>query len=143
MNWLLALHLVALAMGTGMSFSNFISFQVARAMDDSRKQALAAQRATLGRIGDLVIAAIWLTGLALTWRMLAGNTGAATAMPGAFHLKMLFVLTLTGCHATSRWAGVQIMRHGRKELLPLARNCTLGVFASAVLSIILALAAFH
>jgi len=143
MNWLMMVHLIALAMGTGMSLANYVNFRVAAQADDAGKAALARLRLALGRIGDVVIALIWLSGLALLWRFTGGQAAATGALPAAFHAKMLLVVTLTACHAASRWAGLRIMRRGQKELLPLARACTLGVHLSAVGAIILAVASFR
>ena len=143
MDWLLALHIYALALGTGFSAANLVNLRLARTADDSGRAALARLRLTLGRIGDGVVTLIWLTGLALAARFTGGDGAAASALPAAFHAKMLFVLTLTLCHAGSRWAAGQVMRKGRKELMPWVFRCTLGTHISAVAAIALAVAAFR
>ena len=142
MDWLLALHLYALALGTGFSFANLVNLRLARAEADAGRAALARLRLTLGRIGDGVVTLIWLTGLGLAARYVGADGAGAAALPAAFHAKMLFVLTLTLCHAGSRWAAGQVMRKGRKQLLPWVFRCTLGTHASAVAAIVLAVAAF-
>ena len=142
MDWLLALHLYVLALGTGFSLANLVNLRLAYAADDAGRTALARLRLMLGRIGDGVVTLIWLTGLALAVRFTGGDGAAASALPAAFHAKMLFVLTLTLCHAGSRWAAGQVMRKGRKQLLPWVFRCTLGTHASAIAAIVLAVAAF-
>jgi len=143
MDWMLALHVIVLAMGTGMSFSNYVNMRLAAGMEDAAGQAaLARLRLTLGRVGDGVVALLWLSGVALLLRYVGGDADAASALPVAFHAKMLLVVLLTVCHGVSRWAGLRIMRQGRTELVPVARACTLGVFLSAVGSIVLAVASF-
>ncbi len=142
MNWLLALHLLALAIGTGMSLANLLNLRLSPRQAPDGAAALAMLRLTLGRVGDVVITLLWLSGLALLWRMMA--TGAqAGDLPPAFHAKMLLVVILTSCHAASRWAGLQALRHGRAQLLGVARACTLGVFLSSVGAILLAVATFR
>ncbi len=142
MDWLLALHIIVLAMGTGMSLANWLSFRVAASEEKAGKAALARQRLMVGQVGDVVIALIWLSGLALTWRFTGADVAGTAALPTAFHAKMLLVVLLTVCHGVSRWAGLRIMRQGRAELIPLARSCTLGTHLSAVGSIVLAVASF-
>jgi len=143
LDWLMALHIYALALGTGFSAANLVNLRLARLVDDPGRAALARLRLALGRIGDGVVALIWLTGLALAVRFTGGDGAAAGALPAAFHAKMLFVLTLTLCHAGTRWASAQVMRKGRKQLLPWVFRCTLGTHASAVAAIVLAVAAFR
>ena len=143
MDWLVALHIYALALGTGFSAANLLNLRLARAADDPGRAALAQLRLTLGRIGDGVVSLIWLTGLALALRFTSGDGTAASALPPAFHAKMLFVLTLTLCHAGSRWAAGQVMRKGRKRFMPWVFRCTLGTHISAVAAIALAVASFR
>jgi len=143
MDWLIALHLLAIAMGTGMSFANLVNLRLARETGEEGRAALAVLRLRLGRIGDGVITLIWISGLALLWRYLAGETTLASSLTPAFHAKMLLVVILTSCHAASRWAGLQVMRHGRVQLLGVVHACTLGVFLSAAGSILLAVASFR
>jgi len=143
MDWLMALHLTVLAMGTGMSFANWLNWRLAGGMgeDDAGRAALARLRLLTGRVGDVVIALIWISGLGLAWRMTGGEVGGA--LPPAFHAKMLLVVLLTVFHGASRWAGLRIMRQGRTGLVPVARSATLGAFLSAVGSILLAVASFR
>ena len=143
MDWLLALHLYALALGTGFSLANLANLHMARTESDAGRAALARLRLMLGRIGDGIVALIWLSGLSLATRYAGADGTGATALPAAFHVKMLFVLTLTLCHTGSRWAAGQVMRKGRKELLPWVFRCTLGTHVSAAAAIALAVAAFR
>lgn len=142
MDWLLALHLYALALGTGFSLANLMNLRLARTETAAGRAALARLRLMLGRIGDGVVTLIWLTGLALAARYAGSGGEGASALPVAFHAKMLFVLTLTLCHAGSRWAAGQVMRKGHKALMPWVFRCTLGTHLSAVAAIVLAVAAF-
>ena len=142
MDWLLALHLYALALGTGFSLANLMNLRLVREETDDGRAALARLRLRLGRIGDGVVTLIWLTGLGLAARYIGAGGEGAAALPASFHAKMLFVLSLTLCHVGARRAAAQVMGKGRKELLPWVFRCTLGTHVSAVAAILLAVAAF-
>ena len=62
---LLIAHLIAIATGTGMSIANYINIRIAAGEKGERREALAFLRRTLARIADIVILAIWITGLGL------------------------------------------------------------------------------
>src|SRR5687768_4911644 len=64
---LLMAHLILIAMGTGMSFSNLVNAQLSQSEQGDRFKALGSQRRVIAQIGDGVITLIWLTGIALIW----------------------------------------------------------------------------
>jgi uncharacterized membrane protein len=135
-NALLVVHLMAIAMGTGMSFSNFINTGLAVREEGERFKALGLQRKTLSQIGDGVIALIWITGLALFW--LHGPIGS-----GWFHAKLGMVAVLTASHIMARRTGGELARTGNRALLVRLRFFTAGVWLSALLAIALAVMAFE
>lgn len=141
MNWMLALHLVVLAMGTGMSFSNLVNFALAARLPAEQARVLAGLRMVMGRIGDGVIALIWLSGLSLAAGM--GGGAGMDAFPVAFHVKMLFVLLLTLSHIGARYSASRAAKGGGAVWIMRARLFTAGVFLSAVASIVLAVLAFR
>ena len=63
---LLIAHLIAIATGTGMSIANYINIRVAAGETGDRRAALAFLRRILARIADIVILAIWITGIGLS-----------------------------------------------------------------------------
>ncbi len=140
MKWILALHFIAFAMGVGMSFSNFVNIVLARRLGGEKAAGLAALRGVLGRIGDVVIAMIWLTGILASAPYY--NAGGMAAFPVAFHIKLVFVLGLTLCHIGARLTAAKIARTGNKRLIGAVQACTLGVFLNALAAIALAVAAF-
>jgi len=139
MKWMLAFHFIAFAMGVGMSFSNFVNIRLARTLGGEKAQGLALLRGVLGRIGDVVISFIWLTGIALLLPMTGEGGAGMSALPVTFHIKLLFVVGLTLCHVGAR---LTALRTGRKDLIGIIEACTLGVFLNAIASILLAVAAF-
>lgn len=136
---LLALHLMLVALGTGMSFANLVNLRLADSETGDRFAVLGLLRRRLARVADVVIALLWVTGIALAWMLLAA--GAEIWSPW-FALKLLFVVALTGCHALVRTTAARMARTGDRTLLSSLQVCVAGVFGSALAAIALAVAAF-
>jgi uncharacterized membrane protein len=132
---LLIAHLMLIAMGTGMSFSNFINVRLARGQGGDIAKGLALQRRMIARIGDGVIALIWLTGLALWWYVSPAG--------GWFHAKLAIVVLLTLSHAMARRTAGEIAKSGNAALLPRLEIFIAGVWLSALAAILLAVIAFE
>ena len=132
---LLIVHLMAMALGTGMSFANLVNLKLAAAETADRRAALAGLRRVLSRFGDGIIAIIWLTGLALWWL-----TG--TDLSGFFLVKILLVIILTGCHAAARLTAGTIARAGPASLSARLLPLTAAMWLSALLAIACAVLAF-
>jgi uncharacterized membrane protein len=133
---ILMLHLMLIAMGTGMSFSNVVNLRLARQGGELAK-GLALQRRTIARIGDGVIAFIWVTGLILVWMI--GTAG----LGGWFIAKIAVVVMLTASHGMARRTAGEIMRGGNASLLPRLELFVSGVWVSALAAIALAVVAFR
>ena len=137
---LLMAHLILIAMGTGMAFSNFVNLRLADGAKGEAAQAFARQRMTIARFADMVIALIWITGLALLWTRAA--TGLESAS-GWFYAKMAFVVLLTLSHGLARAVGGRMARTGDASLLGKLELCVAGVWLSALGAIIFAVLAFE
>ena len=87
---LLIAHLIAIATGTGMSIANYINIRVAAGETGDRRAALAFLRRVLARIADIVILAIWITGIGLFF-----NLPPADEPNSWFIVKLGFVVLLT------------------------------------------------
>lgn len=135
---LLMLHLVLIAMGTGMSFSNLVNVRLSRKEQGDRFKALGLQRLTIARIGDGVIALIWLTGIAL---FLATDTRSLIAN-GWFQAKLAFVILLTLNHFMARRTAGALAATGNMALLARLHMFIGGVWLSAIIAICLAVMAF-
>jgi hypothetical protein len=136
---LLIAHLMAIAIGTGMSFGNYVNLRRAGGETGERAAGLAGLRRVIGRIGDVVIALIWATGLALLWLWVAGG---GVAPGGWFHAKLGFVVLLTICHGLARATSARMARSGDTALLGRVELLVAGVWLSALASIGLAVIAF-
>ena len=135
---LLIAHLIAIATGTGMSIANYINIRVAAGETGDRRAALAFLRRVLARIADIVILAIWITGI-----------GLYTQLPPMdepnvwFMVKLGFVVALTLCHGLARMTAGKMARSGDQTLYPRLELLVSGVWVSALAAIILAVLAFE
>lgn len=136
---LLIAHLMAIAVGTGMSFGNYVNLRRAAAESGEAAAALGRLRRVVGRIGDVVITLIWVTGLALLWTWMARG---GPAPGGWFHAKLAFVVLLTLSHAMARRTSGRMALSGNAALLGRVELFVAGTWASALASILLAVLAF-
>lgn len=137
---LLIAHLMLIAIGTGMSFGNYVNLRHAAAETGERAAALAALRSTIGRIGDVVIVLIWASGLALMWNWVAG---ASPVFSGWFYAKLGFVVVLTLSHALARRTSAAMARTKDASLRDRVELCVAGVWLSALAAIVLSVIAFE
>ena len=135
---LLIAHLIAIATGTGMSISNYINLRIASGEKGDRAAALAYLRRVLARIADIVIAAIWITGIGL-WL----NLAPADEPNIWFMVKIGFVVLLTLSHGLARMTAGRMARTGDTSLYARMELFVSGVWMSALAAIILAVMAFE
>ena len=135
---LLIAHLIAIATGTGMSIANYINIRIASGEKGERREALAYLRSILARIADIVIAAIWITGIGL-WL----NLPPVDEPNIWFMVKLAFVLLLTLSHGLARMTAGRMMRTGDHSLCARVELFVSGVWISALAAIILAVLAFE
>jgi uncharacterized membrane protein len=140
LNLLLMAHLILIAMGTGMSFSNFVNIRLSQGQSGDIAKGLGLQRRTIAQIGDVVIALIWVTGLSLLWTR---NATLGPEQSGWFYAKIAFVILLTASHFMARRTGGIMARTGNMALLGKLELLAAGVWLSALASIILAVIAFE
>ena len=135
---LLIAHLIAIATGTGMSIANYLNIRIAAGEKGERREALAFLRRTIARIADVVILAIWITGIGL-WL----NLPPTDELNSWFVVKIAFVVLLTLCHGLARMTAGRMMRSGDQSLYPRLELLVSGVWMSALFAIILAVLAFE
>lgn len=136
---LLIAHLIAIATLTGMSIANYINIRIAAGEKGDRRQSLSFLRYVLGRMADVVLLAVWITGIGLFFSLPPSDEPNSW-----FVVKLAFVLLLTGCHGLARMTGGRMRRaaddmslYSRMELF------ASGVWMSALAAIILAVLAFE
>jgi len=135
---LLIAHLIAIATGTGMSIANYINIRVAAGETGDRRAALAFLRRILARIADIVILAIWITGIGLFYSLPPQDEPNSW-----FMVKIGFVVLLTICHGLARMTAGKMMRTGDQSLYPRMELLVSGVWMSALAAIIFAVLAFE
>jgi hypothetical protein len=135
---LLIAHLIAIATGTGMSIANYINIRIAAGETGDRREALAFLRRVLAKIADVVILAIWITGIGLFFSLPPQDEPNSW-----FIVKVGFVVLLTLCHGLARMTAGRMTRTGDQSLYPRMELLVSGVWMSALAAIILAVLAFE
>ena len=132
----LAFHLIAIAMGIGMTFSNLVNATLSLGNAAEFQKGLGLQRRMVGRIGDVVILSIWVTGGLALW--LRGHEGLGTA----FVLKLAFVILLTIAHIRGRTLGERMRREAHLLHVKDQRNLMFAGWVLAVAALVCAVVAF-
>jgi hypothetical protein len=133
---ILAFHLLAIAMGLGLVFSNLVNASLSLSGPAEVQKGLGLQRRTVGRVGDIVIALIWVSGgLALWWR---GHDGLSSV----FAFKLAAVILLTLAHVRVRVLGERMRREGHLAHVGEQRNLMGAGWLLACAAVVLAVAAF-
>ena len=96
LTFMLIMDLAFMALGIGMSCSNFVNMRLAVGQTGDIAKGLGLQRRTIASIGDSIIAAIWLSGFLLL--QLRGWEG----LNAWFNAKIAFVVLLTISHIMAR-----------------------------------------
>jgi hypothetical protein len=133
---LLALHLTAIAMGIGMTFSNLVNASLSLGHAPEFQKGLGLQRRMIGRVGDVVILLIWITGGLALW--LRGHEGLGTA----FAFKIACVILLTMAHIRARTLGERMRRESHLDLVADQRNLMLAGWILALAALVCAVISF-
>lgn len=101
---LLALHLLGLALGLSVPFSNAVMGALIEKAAPNEKSILSRFPPAMSRVGDVGLVLLWITGPVLLFTKHGGFAG----MPWTFHVKLTAVVILTACvgliHANMRKA---------------------------------------
>jgi len=90
---LLVFHLLGLAMGLSVPFSNMIMGMLIDKATPNEKAVLARFPQAMTRVGDIGLVLLWVTGPAMLFMKYDGFAG----MPWTFHVKLTAVIALTLC----------------------------------------------
>ena len=134
---LLIAHFFAIATGTGMSIANYVNIRIAAGEKGDRQAALAYLPRVLARFADVIIAMVWITGLALWWSLPPGIEPTSW-----IHVLLFFAVTMTLCHGLARMTAAKMARSGDMSLYPRMELFAAGVWTSQLLAIIFAVLAF-
>jgi hypothetical protein len=89
---LLILHLIGLAMGLAVPFTNMVLTGLVAKASPPEREVLARVPPAISRVGDLGLLLLWGTGILLVFT----KWGGFGAFPWQFHVKMAAVVILTG-----------------------------------------------
>ena len=135
---LLAFHLMAVATGTGMSIANYVNIRIASGEKGDRRASLVYLRRVLGRFADVVIAAIFATGLALYFVI------PDTEEPNGWIMALLAsAAILLACHVGARFTANRMAATNDDSLYPRMEMLVSGVWLNALLCIVFAVLAFE
>lgn len=133
---LLIAHLMAIATGTGMSITNYVNIRIAEGEKGERQASLAYLRRSLAPFMDLIIAAMWITGIGLLWILPEDEEPNSW-----FKLLIVVALFMTFCHIMARLTGRKLTATGDQSLYARLELFVSGVWLSALVGIILAVLA--
>ncbi len=139
-NLLLILHFLGLAMGLSVGFSNMVMMSLISKASGPDQSVLARFPPAMSRVGDIGLALLWISGVAMLFHRYGGFAGLA-ALGWTLHVKLTAVVILTGLvgymHGTMRKA-----RTG--DVAAAAMLPTLGrvAFVMGVTAIVFAVATF-
>jgi hypothetical protein len=133
----LILHLAVIAMGIGMTFSNLVNASLSLGNGAEFQKGLGLQRRMIGRIGDVVILSIWVTGGLALW--MRGHASLGTA----FAFKLAFVILLTLAHVRGRTLGERMRREAHLNHVVDQRNLMLAGWVLALAALVCAVLSFN
>ena len=131
-------HLLCLAVALGMTTANLITMRYAGGLDEASRPAFGPLGRSFGAFGVMAVALLWVTGIALL--LLQYDV---TALSGWFLAKLVLVVVLTALVITVRKTGAKAIADGVPAPMPLMRQMTLAMLATAVLIVVCAVVAFN
>jgi uncharacterized membrane protein len=135
--FLLALHILAVAYAMGIGMSNFLNMRIAKSQTGDIAKGLAMHRIGMLRYTDIALAAILVTGLLMVW-----NHGAAPGTPPWFHVKMLAVVVLVAAYGAMRMTIGRMLRTGDMALASRIAILSPVLSLAAIASVFCAVLAF-
>ncbi len=135
--FLLIIHILAVAYAMGIGMSNFLNMRVAKTQTGDIAKGLALHRISMLRYTDIAIAAILVSGLLMVWA-----AGGVSAAPPWFHVKMAAVIVLVLAYGAMRMTVGQMMRTGNMALASRIAILSPVLSLAAVASVTCAVLAF-
>ncbi len=135
--FLLIIHLLAVAYGLGIGMSNFLNARIAKSQTGDIAKGLALHRVSMLRYTDIAIATILVSGLLLVWAM-----GGVSSNGSWFHVKMAFVVIVVLSYGAMRMTVGQMMRTGNMALASRVAVLSPILSLAAIATVICAVLAF-
>ena len=134
---ILALHLLAIAIGIGLGFSNLVNLATAKTQTGDIAKGLGLGRLANRKYHDAAVIIILVTG-----GLLLANLGSIAVLSKWFHIKLTFVLIFVVCHFAARATVKQVIASGNMALMGRAKMFSHIAITGAVLALISAVLAF-
>ena len=134
---ILALHLLAIAIGIGLGFSNIVNLATAKSQTGDIAKGLGMGRLANRKYHDAAVIIILVTG-----GLLLANLGSMAGLSKWFHIKLAFVLIFVVCHFAARTTVKQVIASGNMALMGRAKMFSHIAITGAVLALISAVLAF-
>jgi uncharacterized membrane protein len=135
--FLLILHILAVAYAMGIGMSNFLNMRVAKTQTGDIAKGLALHRISMLRYTDIALAGILVTGVLMVWA-----AGGVSAAPPWFHVKMAAVIVLVLAYGGMRMTVGQMLRTGNMALASRIAVLSPILSLSAIAAVICAVLAF-
>jgi hypothetical protein len=135
--FLLIVHLLAIAYGMGIGLSNFLNMRIAKTQTGDIAKGLAMHRIGMMRYTDIAIATILVSGLLMVWA-----AGGVSATAPWFHVKMAAVLVLVLAYGGMRMTVGQMLRTGNMALASRIAVLSPILSLSAIVAVTCAVLAF-
>jgi hypothetical protein len=133
----LCVHLLSIAFGLGIGFSNIVGFRVAKNLGGDKALGIAAQRESLIIYSDIFFALIIISGATML-----GAIGGASSLKFWFQLKMAAVLVWIVAYVLMRLRIHKFLATRDMSLLALIRTYAHVAITAVTLAVIFAVLTF-
>ncbi len=134
---ILALHLLAIAIGIGVGFSNIVNLATAKTQSGDIAKGLGLGRLANRKYHDAAVIIILVTG-----GLLLANLGSMAGISKWFHVKLALVAIFVICHFAARATVKQVLTTGNTALMLRAKIFSHIAITGAILALISAVLAF-
>jgi uncharacterized membrane protein len=133
----LIIHLLAIAIGIGIGFSNIVNLATAKSQSGDIAKGLAMGRFANRKYHDAAVIIILVSG-----GLLLANLGSMAGISTWFHFKLAMVLVFVVCHFAARATVKQVIATGNTALMGRAKKFSHIAITGAVLALVSAVLAF-
>ena len=134
---LLIFHLLAMALGVGITFANIVNFRLVKSQTGDVVKGLNMQRMATYRYTDIAFVTILATG-----GLMLANLGGNVGVRPWFHVKMAAVLIYVLGYVAARYSMIQLQNGGDPALVKRVKLFAHVAITGAVLAVVFAVLAF-
>ena len=135
--FLLSAHLLAIAIGIGIGFSNIVNLATAKTQTGDIAKGLGMGRLANRKYHDAAVIIILVTG-----GLLLANLGSMAGLSKWFHIKLTFVAIFVICHFAARYFSINGITNSNPAQLARAKILSHIALTFAVIAVLTAVLAF-